>query len=82
LIAVKPGDAGLPTLAASATAKEFVLDAWHELFSTDIGLMSLGVLVVVIGIGLFFVRWFQNRIREDTAARDAAAAAPAARAPR
>jgi hypothetical protein len=82
LIAVKPDRAGLPRLAESVTAKESVLDAWRELFSTDIGLMSLGVLVVVIGIGLFFVRWFQNRIREDTAARDAAAAAPTARAPR
>jgi hypothetical protein len=52
------------------------LDAWRELFSTDIGLMSLGVLLVMLGIGVFFVGWFQARIREDTAARDAAARAP------
>jgi len=52
------------------------LDAWRELFSTDIGLMSLGVLLVMVGIGAFFVRWFLARIREDTATRDAAARAP------
>jgi hypothetical protein len=76
LIAVKPIRGEMPRLAASTTAKEPSLDAWRELFSTDIGLMSLGVLLVMVGIGAFFIRWFLVRIREDTATRDAAARAP------
>ena len=76
MIAVKPIPAQMPRLAASITGKEPSLDAWRELFSTDIGLMSLGVLLVMVGIGAFFIRWFLARIREDTATRDAAARVP------
>lgn len=76
LIAVKLLRGRVSTLSGSTSAQEPFLDAWRELFSTDIGLMSLGVLLVMLGIGVFFVRWFQARIREDTAARDAAARAP------
>jgi hypothetical protein len=32
--------------------------AWYNLFTTDYGLMSLAVIVIVIGIGIYFTRKF------------------------
>jgi len=52
------------------------MDALRELFTTDIGLLSLVVLVGLVGIGVFMYRWFQARIREDLAARSASGGAP------
>ena len=43
------------------------MDALRELFTTDIGLLSLAVLIVLIGIGGYMYRWFQARIREELA---------------
>jgi hypothetical protein len=34
--------------------------AWYNLFTTDYGLMSLGVIVVVIGIGIYFSKKFND----------------------
>jgi heme/copper-type cytochrome/quinol oxidase subunit 2 len=34
--------------------------AWYNLFTTDYGLMSLAVIVVVIGIGVYFARKFNE----------------------
>ncbi len=45
------------------------MQALRELFTTDIGLLSLVVLVVLLGIAGFLYRWFQARIREDEASR-------------
>jgi hypothetical protein len=39
---------------------------FKELFTTDIGLLSLGVILFVIGMGIWFSRWFQKKIDEDT----------------
>jgi hypothetical protein len=44
------------------------MQALRELFTTDIGLLSLLVLVVLMGIAVFFYRWFQARIREEAGA--------------
>ena len=41
-----------------------------DLFSTDYGLMSLGVIVFVIGMGVFFVRLFTKKM--DDSGRQAA----------
>ncbi len=43
------------------------MQALRELFTTDIGLLSLGVLVVLVGIGGYLYRWVVARMREDEA---------------
>ena len=45
------------------------MDALKLLFTSDIGLMSLGVIAVTIGIGVFFSRWFARKIEESDAQR-------------
>jgi hypothetical protein len=51
--------------------------ALKELFTTDIGLLSLGVIVFIIGMGVWFGRFFKARIAEEMeAAKRAAPAAP------
>ena len=39
--------------------------ALTELFTTDVGLMSAVGLVFMLGMGVFFVRYFLRHIRED-----------------
>lgn len=41
--------------------------AWNLLLTSDIGLMSLFVILFVIGMSLFFMRYFSKRMREDEA---------------
>lgn len=36
----------------------------HELFSTDVGLMSLGVIVFTLGMAVWFKRFFARKIAE------------------
>jgi hypothetical protein len=49
------------------------MHALQDLFSTDYGLMSIGGIVFMIGMGVFFVRFFMKHMREDEAAAKAAA---------
>jgi hypothetical protein len=46
--------------------------AWNELFSSEIGLLSVFTIGFVIVIGVFFLRYFSKKIDEDArnAARD------------
>lgn len=41
--------------------------AWNLLLTSDIGLMSLFVIVFVIGMSVFFMQYFSKRMREDEA---------------
>jgi uncharacterized membrane-anchored protein len=56
--------------------------ALRELFTTDIGLLSLFVIVFIIGMGFWLYRFFTSRMREDAARRSTAAAGPTATRPR
>ena len=38
--------------------------AWKELFTTDVGLGSLAVIVFVIGMSIFFGRMFHKKMNE------------------
>lgn len=38
--------------------------AWQELFTTDAGLGSLGVIVFVIGMAVYFGRLFNKKMNE------------------
>ena len=46
----------------------------NDLFSTDVGLMSIGGIIFMLGMGVFFVRFFMKHIKEDGEAAAAAAA--------
>lgn len=41
------------------------MQAWKDLFTSDVGLMSLAVIVIVIGMGIFFVRFFKKQMQES-----------------
>lgn len=42
--------------------------ALNELLTTDVGLMSLGVIVFVVVIGAYFARFVTRHMREDAEA--------------
>jgi len=41
------------------------MKALHDLFSTDYGLMSVAGIVFMLGMGVFFVRYFGRKMDED-----------------
>jgi hypothetical protein len=55
--------------------------ALRELFGTDIGLLSLGVLVFIVGRPIFFVFWFPRKMAEDARALATTAGRPAGAPP-
>jgi len=46
-----------------ALQQEISMKALVDLFSTDYGLMSLAGILFMIGMGVFFVRLFLNKIK-------------------
>ena len=49
------------------------MHALRDLFTSDVGLMSLGGIVFMLGMAVFFVRYFLKHIREDGERAEAAA---------
>ena len=47
--------------------------AWQLLFSSDIGLFSLFVIAFVVGMAVWFSRFFKRKMIEDERRADAAA---------
>jgi hypothetical protein len=47
--------------------EESVMQALKELFTTDVGLMSVGGIAFMLGMAVFFVRYFIRHMREDEA---------------
>jgi len=43
--------------------------AWNLLLTSDIGLMSLFVIVFVLGMAVFFSRYFAKKMHEDEIAQ-------------
>ena len=43
------------------------MKAWTDFFSTDYGLMSAAVIVFMLGMAVFFVRFFLKNMHEDEA---------------
>jgi hypothetical protein len=41
------------------------MHALKDLFTTDVGLMSIGGIIFMLGMGVFFVRYFQKHMQED-----------------
>lgn len=48
--------------------------AWKELFGTDVGLLSLAVIVFMIGMAIYFVRMFVNKANSEVPAAPAGGA--------
>jgi hypothetical protein len=44
---------------------DFEMRALTELFSSDVGLMSMAVIVITLGMGVYYVRYFLKHMRED-----------------
>jgi hypothetical protein len=44
-----------------------IMQALTELFTTDVGLMSIGVIAFMLGMGGFFLRYFLRHMHEDEA---------------
>ncbi len=44
------------------------MKALHDLFSTDYGLMSISGIIFMLGMGVFFVRYFNRKMDEDARA--------------
>lgn len=47
------------------------MHALVDLFTTDYGLMSIAGIVFMLGMGVFFLRYFFRHMREDAAAAKA-----------
>ena len=41
--------------------------ALSELFTTDVGLLSIAVIAFMLGMGGFYLRYFLKHVREDSA---------------
>ncbi|MBK5913776.1 DUF3149 domain-containing protein [Rhodocyclus purpureus] len=41
--------------------------AWELLFTSDMGLFSIFVIVFTIGMSIFFARYFKKKMDEDAA---------------
>jgi hypothetical protein len=41
--------------------------AWELLFTSDIGLFSLFVIVFTVGMSVFYARYFKKKMDEDAA---------------
>lgn len=41
---------------------------FKELFSSDVGLMSLAVIVITVGMGGYYLRYFLRHMQQDEAA--------------
>lgn len=45
------------------------MDALKLLFTSDVGLMSLGVIAFTIAMGVWFSNWFNKKMTESEAQR-------------
>jgi hypothetical protein len=41
------------------------MHALNDLFTTDVGLMSIAGIAFMLGMGVFFVRYFLHHMQED-----------------
>jgi hypothetical protein len=48
------------------------MHALKDLFTTDVGLMSVAGIAFMLGMGVFFVRYFLRHMQEDAAKAAAA----------
>ena len=44
------------------------MQALKELFTTDVGLLSVGVIAFMLGMGVFYLRYILRHMKQDEAA--------------
>jgi hypothetical protein len=54
--------------------RTIIMKLLTDLFSTDYGLMSISGIVFMLGMGVFFLRFFARKMEEDGKAANAAKA--------
>jgi hypothetical protein len=52
--------------------QECTMHALKDLFTTDVGLMSISGIAFMLGMGVFFIRYFLRHMKEDAAKAAAA----------
>jgi hypothetical protein len=55
----------------AAAPQGAAMQALKELFTTDVGLLSIGVIVFMLGMGGFYLRYFIQHMHADEAAEKA-----------
>lgn len=43
------------------------MQALKELFTSDVGLLSLGTIAFILGMAVYFIRYFSKHMAEDEA---------------
>jgi len=41
------------------------MELWGELFSDWVGILSFGVIIFIIGMAIYFYKFFTSRMNED-----------------
>jgi Protein of unknown function (DUF3149) len=49
----------------TSASQEIAMQALRELFTSDSGLMSVAGIAFMLGMGVFFIRFFLRHIRDD-----------------
>lgn len=52
------------------TIEENKMKLWSTLFSTDYGLMSIGVILFIIGMAIFFILYFLKNLKDEETGTD------------
>lgn len=48
-----------------ADTTEFIMTLWNELLGSDVGRMSLAVIVFMLGMGACYIRYFLRHMEQD-----------------
>jgi hypothetical protein len=54
-----------PNQPIETQTKESAMHALKDLFTSDVGLMSISGIVFMLGMGVFYVRYFLKHMKED-----------------
>ena len=58
-----------PGRMGTSNPRETTVTAFDVLFSTDYGLLSLGVILFTLGMAVFFIRFFLKNMERDAASQ-------------
>ena len=55
------------------------MSLWSELFSDWVGILSCGVIIFMVGMGIWFIRFFTRHMNESARAEAGGPASPASK---
>lgn len=59
-------------MSASSRHRQLTMALWKDLFSSDVGLLSAGVIAFTLAMGAFYLRYFLRHMHDDEARARAA----------